>query len=75
MSKAIHEAISSWLFQDIYLKKNCGDFGVLGTTRLLDFFARVLRDGKQIRVQLPITHCHINPTVLWSSYFTDQEDV
>ena len=33
------------------LKKTWGDFGVLGITRLLDLFARVLRDGKQIRVQ------------------------
>ncbi len=31
------------------LKKGCGNFGVLGITRLLDLFARVLRDGKQIR--------------------------
>ena len=34
MSRAIHEAISSWLFQ--YLSVG-GDFGVLGITRLLDF--------------------------------------
>ena len=33
------------------LNKTCGDFGVLGITRLLDLFVRVLRDGKQIRVQ------------------------
>ena len=33
------------------LQKTCGHFGVLGITRLLDLFARVLRDGKQIRVQ------------------------
>ena len=32
-------------------KKTCGDFGVLGITRLLDLFARVLRDDKQIRVK------------------------
>ena len=32
------------------IKPTCGDFGVLGITRLLDLFARVLRDGKQIRV-------------------------
>ena len=35
------------------LKNTCGDFGVLGITRLLAFLLpRVLRDGKQIRVQL-----------------------
>ena len=34
------------------LKTTCGDFGVLGITRLLDLFARVLRDGRQIRVKL-----------------------
>ena len=39
MSRAIHEAISSWLFQHLSIvkKKTCGDFGVLGITRLLDF--------------------------------------
>ena len=38
MSRAIHEAISSWLFQDLSIvkKKTCGDFGVIGSTRLLD---------------------------------------
>ena len=54
MSRAIHEAISSWLFQDLSIvKKICGDFQVLGITRLFDIFARVLipGDGKQIRVQ------------------------
>ena len=54
MSRAIHEAISSWLFQDLSIvKKTCGDFGVLCITRLRDLFARVLipEDGKQIRVQ------------------------
>ncbi len=55
MSRAIHEAIYFWLFQDLIycLKKTCGNFGVLGITRLLDIFARVLiqGDGKQIRVQ------------------------
>ena len=31
MSRAIHEAISSWLFQDLSIvKKICGDFEVLG---------------------------------------------
>ena len=37
----------------ILLKKNCGAFGVLGITRLLELFARVLIPGdrKQIRVQ------------------------
>ena len=31
MSMAIHEAISSWLFQDLSIeKKICGDFEVLG---------------------------------------------
>ena len=54
MSRAIHEAISSCLFQDLSIVKNtCGDFGVLCMTRLLDIFAKVLipGDGKQIRVQ------------------------
>ena len=55
MSRAIHEAISSWLFQDLSIvKKICGDFEVLGITRLFDdLFARVLipGDGKQIGVQ------------------------
>ena len=54
MSKAIHEAISSSLFQDLSIvKKTCGDVGVLGITRLLDLFARVVipGNGKQIRVQ------------------------
>ena len=54
MSRAIREAISSWLFQDfIIVKQICGDFGVLGITRLLDHFGSVLipGDGKQIRVQ------------------------
>ena len=54
MSRAILEAISSWLFQDLSIvKKACGDFGVLCITRLLDLFARVLvpEYGKQIRVQ------------------------
>ena len=32
-------------------KKTCGDFGVLGFTRLLDLSARELRYGKQIRVK------------------------
>ena len=62
MSRAIHEAISSWLFQDLSIvKKKCGDFGVLCITRLLDLFARVLipEDGKQIRVQF----CY--ETLLW----------
>ena len=36
---------------ELFKKKTCGDFGVLVITRLLDLFARVLRDGKQIRVQ------------------------
>ena len=52
MSRAIHEAISSWLFQDLsIIKKTCGDFGVLGITRLFDLFARILipGDSKQIR--------------------------
>ena len=37
----------------LLLKKTCGDFGVLGITRLLELFARVLIPGdrKQIRVQ------------------------
>ena len=37
----------------LLLKKTCGDFGVLGITRLLDLFGRVLipGDGKQMRVQ------------------------
>ena len=54
MSRAIHEAISSWLFQDLSIvKKICGDVEVLGITRLFDLFARELipGDGKQIRVQ------------------------
>ena len=36
----------------LFLKK-CGHFGMLGYTRLLDLFARVLipGDGKQIRIQ------------------------
>ena len=55
MSRAIHEAISSWLFQDLSIvKKICGDFEVLGiNNRLFDLFARVVipGDGKQIRVQ------------------------
>ena len=38
------------------LKKTCGNFGVLGITRLRDLFARVLRDGKQIRVQFCCEH-------------------
>ena len=52
MSRAIHEAISSWLFQDLSIvKKICLDFEVL--SRLFDLFDRVLinGDGKQIRVQ------------------------
>ena len=52
--EAIHEPISSWLFQDLSIvKKICGNFEVLGITRLFDLFARVLipGDGKQIRVQ------------------------
>ena len=41
MSRAIHEAISPWLFQDLSIvKKTCGDFGVLGITRLPDFLLR-----------------------------------
>ena len=36
----------------LLLKKTCGDIGVIGITKLLDFFARVLRYGKKIRVQL-----------------------
>ena len=54
MSRAIHEAISSWRFQDLSIvKKNCGHFGMIGITRLFAVFARVLipGDGKQIRVQ------------------------
>ena len=54
MSRAIHEAISSWLFQDLSIvKKNCGHFGMIGITRLFAVFARVLipGDGKQIRIQ------------------------
>ena len=54
MSRAIHEAISYWLFQDLSIVKQiCGDFEVLGITRLFDLFARVLipGDGKQIRDQ------------------------
>ena len=54
MSRAIHEAISSWLFQDLSIVKQiCGFFEVLGITKLFDLFARVLipGDGKQIRVQ------------------------
>ena len=39
----------------LLLKKICGDFEVLGITRLFDLFARVLivipGDGMQIRVQ------------------------
>ena len=36
-----------------YLLLKCGDFEVLGITRLFDLFARVLipGDGKQMRVQ------------------------
>ena len=54
MSRAIHEAISSWLFQDLSIVKKKWDFEVLGITRLFDLFARVLipGDGKQIRVQI-----------------------
>ena len=54
MSRAIYEAISSWLFQDLSIvKKIYGDFEVLGITRLFGLFARVLipGDGKQIRGQ------------------------
>ena len=55
MSRAIHnKAISSWLFPDLYIvQKHLWRFGVLGITRLLDLFARVLipGDGKQICVQ------------------------
>ena len=42
MSRAIHEAISSWLFQDLSIvKKNCGHFGMIGITRLFAVFVRV----------------------------------
>ena len=49
MSRAIHEAISFWLFQDLSIvKKTCGDFGVLCMTRLLDIFAGVLVNSKSV---------------------------
>ena len=61
MSREIHEAIYSWLFQDLsFVKKICGDFGVLGVSRLLDLFARLLipGDGKQIRVFVVKPSCY-----------------
>ena len=49
MSRAIHEAISAWLFQDLSIvKKTCGDFGVLCMTRLPDIFAGVLVISKSV---------------------------
>ena len=49
----VHTGVQG-LFQDLSIvKKICGDFEVLGITRLFDLFARVLipGDGKQIRIQ------------------------
>ncbi len=52
MSRAIHEAISSWLFQDLSIvKKNVWRFWSARHYWIAWLFARVLRDGKQIRIQ------------------------
>ena len=62
MSRAIHEAIRPGYFKTYELLKNkttSGYFGVLGITRFLDLFARVLRDGKQIRFNVVVkTSCY-----------------
>ena len=60
-------------FTQIMLLNTMGALGIRHVINIMGYVRDI--PDKCLLYKLAIIHCDIHPTVLWSSYFTDQEDV